>query len=222
MANTLIFLLKNVSSFLQKLRTFCSKYINVFWKTLATIFNEFAINKLDKLRMLWTTGPMLLYLLSFMAVVPCTRDEYLISGFHCLKHVKVKWCLLLKRSFKIIADDILQYFFQDNKARHCMRIVDDSHKMINLTLSEKYINKTCLRMSSATILIGTFRDNILWIEDAQISRHTYTVWRGSLLFSYRISGPSCSKLTTSLVNDSLKFTSSDTQMCWNFLLKKCE
>ena len=35
-------------------------------------------------------------------------------------------------------------------------------------------------------------------------------------------GPSCSKLTTSLVNDSLKFTSSDTQICWNFLLKKCE
>ena len=34
------------------------------------------------------------------------------------------------------------------------------------------------------------------------------------------SGPSCSKLTTSLVNDSLKFTSSDTQICWNFLLKK--
>ena len=27
------------------------------------------------------------------------------------------------------------------------------------------------------------------------------------------SGPSCSKLTTSLVNDSLKFTSSDTQIC---------
>ena len=35
-------------------------------------------------------------------------------------------------------------------------------------------------------------------------------------------GPSCSKLTISLVNDSLKFTSSDTQICWNFLLKKCE
>ena len=26
-------------------------------------------------------------------------------------------------------------------------------------------------------------------------------------------GPSCSKLTTSLVNNSLKFTSSDTQIC---------
>ena len=26
-------------------------------------------------------------------------------------------------------------------------------------------------------------------------------------------GPSCSKLTTSLVNDSLKFTSSDTRIC---------
>ena len=35
-------------------------------------------------------------------------------------------------------------------------------------------------------------------------------------------GPSCSKLTMSLVNESLKFTSSDTQICWNFLLKKCE
>ena len=28
-----------------------------------------------------------------------------------------------------------------------------------------------------------------------------------------VSGPSCSKLTTSLVNDSLKFTSSDIQIC---------
>ena len=35
-----------------------------------------------------------------------------------------------------------------------------------------------------------------------------------------ICGSSCSKLTMSLVNDSLKFTSSDTQICWNFLLKK--
>ena len=33
-------------------------------------------------------------------------------------------------------------------------------------------------------------------------------------------GPSCSKLMMSLVNDSLKFTSSDTQICCNFLLKK--
>ena len=35
-------------------------------------------------------------------------------------------------------------------------------------------------------------------------------------FHYRIdkrSRPSCSKLTTSLVNDSLKFTSSDRQIC---------
>ena len=31
--------------------------------------------------------------------------------------------------------------------------------------------------------------------------------------SFKWSGPSCSKLTTSLVNDSLKFTSSDMQIC---------
>ena len=36
------------------------------------------------------------------------------------------------------------------------------------------------------------------------------------------SGPSCSKLTMLLVDDSLKFTSNDTQICWNVLLKKCE
>ena len=35
-----------------------------------------------------------------------------------------------------------------------------------------------------------------------------------------LSGPSCSKLTTLFVNDSLKFTLSDTQIWWNFLLKK--
>ena len=30
---------------------------------------------------------------------------------------------------------------------------------------------------------------------------------------FKVSGPSCSKLTMSLVNDSLKFTSSHTQIC---------
>ena len=34
-----------------------------------------------------------------------------------------------------------------------------------------------------------------------------------LSFLLKNPGPSCSKLTTSLVNDSLKFTSSDTQIC---------
>ena len=34
------------------------------------------------------------------------------------------------------------------------------------------------------------------------------------------SGPSCSKLTMSLVNDSLKFTSSDMQICWFFFCWK--
>ena len=47
------------------------------------------------------------------------------------------------------------------------------------------------------------------------------IWK--LPYNYLcLSVPSCSKLTTSLVNDSLKFISSDMQICWNFLLKKCE
>ena len=55
----------------------------------------------------------------------------------------------------------------------------------------------------------------------ELNFRTFTV-----LFINRLtktkSRPSCSKLTTLLVYDSLKFTSSDTQICWNFLLKKCE
>ena len=41
------------------------------------------------------------------------------------------------------------------------------------------------------------------------SYQKYTWWSSGL-----------TKLTTSLVNDLLKFTSSDAQICWNFLLKK--
>ena len=37
-----------------------------------------------------------------------------------------------------------------------------------------------------------------------------------------ISGPSCSKLTTSLVNISLKFQTLISEICQHFLLKKCE
>ena len=36
------------------------------------------------------------------------------------------------------------------------------------------------------------------------------------------SGPGCSKLTTSLVNDSLKFQTLISQICQYFWLKKCE
>ena len=49
-------------------------------------------------------------------------------------------------------------------------------------------------------------------------RNTYTWY--SLLSGVVWSGPSCSKLTMLLVNDLLKFILSDTQICWNFLLKK--
>ena len=42
----------------------------------------------------------------------------------------------------------------------------------------------------------------------------YLVLIGStLIVQIETTGPSCSKLTMSLVNDSLKFTSSDMQIC---------
>ena len=45
----------------------------------------------------------------------------------------------------------------------------------------------------------------------------------NLIYSYiKKSGPSCSKLTTLLVNISLKFQTLISQICQYFLLKKCE
>ena len=41
-------------------------------------------------------------------------------------------------------------------------------------------------------------------------------------YMYYRSGPGCSKLTTSLVNDSLKFQTLISQICQYFLLKKCK
>ena len=43
-----------------------------------------------------------------------------------------------------------------------------------------------------------------------------------VIFSFSRSGPSCSKLTTSLVNVSLKFQTLILQIHCYFLLKKCE
>ena len=41
----------------------------------------------------------------------------------------------------------------------------------------------------------------------------YGKWLSDISKNSKSSGPSCSKLTTSLVKDSLKFTSSDMQIC---------
>ena len=58
MANTLMFLLQNMwVAFRKTYSHFCSKNIKVFENPLATTANEFVINELVKLTMLWTTGP---------------------------------------------------------------------------------------------------------------------------------------------------------------------
>ena len=61
MANKFIFFAEKmwVAFALQKLLTFLQQTINVFENTFATTVNEFAINELVKLAILWTTGPSL-------------------------------------------------------------------------------------------------------------------------------------------------------------------
>ena len=50
----------------------------------------------------------------------------------------------------------------------------------------------------------------------------FKCWPADLAVPSPTPGPGCSKLTTSLVNDSLKFQTLISQICQYFLLKKCE
>ena len=57
------------------------------------------------------------------------------------------------------------------------------------------------------------------MQNVHVNGEIRKIYHHFLVKKSVLSGPSCSKLTTSLVNDSLKFTLSDTQMCWNFCWK---
>ena len=52
--------------------------------------------------------------------------------------------------------------------------------------------------------------------------HTNDRYGDVLRYQGQITGPSCSKLTTSLVNETLKFQTLISQICQYFLLKNCE
>ena len=99
--------------------------------------------------------------------------------------------------------------------------------MINKNLQEKYYK--CTYSAIFFFLLQLIHQNKHTYEFLECTFHNtllvsteFPVALNKVLFFNQSTGPSCSKLTMSLVNDSLKFTSSDTQIHWNFLLKKCE
>ena len=55
-----------MSSFCKSSSHFCSKNVNVFENTLATIVNEFLINELVKLTKLWSAGPCIFYIIQWL------------------------------------------------------------------------------------------------------------------------------------------------------------
>ena len=67
----------------------------------------------------------------------------------------------------------------------------------------------CISKSVMIIIFVEFIDQLIdyLINCACLTQYMFS-WKKINTF-----GPSCSKLTMSLVNDSLKFTSSDTQTC---------
>ena len=95
-----------------------------------------------------------------------------------------------------LVDGILETFYAKNTGRICS------------TFSEN--RKLSMATNSLSSYINTESPD--WSTIAPDKVHFF--------FQPKNTVPSCSKLTTSLVNDSLKFTSSDTQIYWNFFLKK--
>ena len=71
MVNTLIFVAEKmwVAFALQKLLTFLQQNINALESTLDTTVIKFAINKLVKLTMLWTTGPSFFFCFFFYILI---------------------------------------------------------------------------------------------------------------------------------------------------------
>ena len=87
--------------------------------------------------------------------------------------------------------------------------------------------RDCRGSSRLSTLMIDIPGDLVWdlpcVQQASYLEGGPLVWILALyLHINQKSGPSCSKLMTSLVNDSLKFPSSNMQICWNFLLKKCE
>ena len=66
------------------------------------------------------------------------------------------------------------------------------------------------------------RNILLWRLTMKYPTQPHYSILEDLLHIIQRTGPSCSQLTMLLFNDLLKFTWSDTQIWWNFLLKKCE
>ena len=58
-----------------------------------------------------------------------------------------------------------------------------------------------------------------WDHESNSNQRLFQASRDSFLYK---PGPSCSKLTTSLVNVSFKFQTLISNICQDFLLKKCE
>ena len=71
-----------------------------------------------------------------------------------------------------------------------------------------------LHMHWMNLNLCMFEDTISLGTGQQMSTlDAMNAYTGQLLCNNYTPGPGCSKLTMSLVNDSLKFTSSDTQIC---------
>ena len=81
---------------------------------------------------------------------------------------------------------------------------DSTHKILRSYLYTKCIERTNGQITQ------TQKKKTLQLVILSFFRSSFMIIFGCVNHS---SGPSCSKLTMSLVNDLLKFTSSDTQIC---------
>ena len=110
-------------------------------------------------------------------------------------------------------------------SNECSQLMFSLRNMEKISSYSSYLTLIVLWVNSFWNIFLIFPENRIWHFMQTVSKWKYDlsmIWHFMQIVSNRKSGPSCSKLTMSLVNDSLKFTSTDMPICWNFLLKKCE
>ena len=180
---------------------FSAKNIRILYIESAKTVNEMTLNELVKLTMLWTTGPR--YYQNLW--IAKTQRILLMDSKDCDQTVEVQynpvfsWCLYHK--IRLLVLWLISFY----NYRICQM------GCYGLGIS---------RILQAGVEVLSTDSEIRW--PPLIAPYQICIIPQKVKSEKPNSGPSCSKLTMSLVNDSLKFTLSDTQICWNFLLKKCE
>ena len=155
----------------------------------------------------------------FLTYICCTHDETWLWAWErksCLQGSQDD----IDNTINGGALDETEQTQPDNKPTNTVEVLKKStnvYRTYPQYIRIEGLSKQCRSRTRNLIGVFTICRLLAVLDTSIVSKMDLFKIRTSMV---RRSGPSCSKLTTSLVHDSLKFTSSDRQIFWNFLLKK--